>query len=223
MALAGGCSKQGKALPKANSGRAAFEPFEPYGTAARARAFIGAAPRLRAPRWEPPKEPEPRCRRSPRSAPAASTRARQRPSSASPARRSRSPPPRASAERRAKAEPARRRVIATMAQDGLFTKLHLSVTARTRPGQAVLVSGSATADRTAGALEMVPAPERRRRAGVAASLGTHSSAAKTIERGSSVSPKLVARRSPAQTSGPSGGRPSPSSSPRARATTTATC
>jgi len=46
-----------------------------------------------------------------------------------------------------------------MAQDGLFTKLHLSVTARTRPGQAVLVSGSATADRTAGALEMVTSPD----------------------------------------------------------------
>lgn len=46
-----------------------------------------------------------------------------------------------------------------MAQDGLYTKLHLTVRARTQPGQVVLVSGSATSDRTSGALEMVTSPD----------------------------------------------------------------
>ena len=49
---------------------------------------------------------------------------------------------------------------ATMAQDGLYTKLHLAVRARTQPGQVVLVSGSATSDRTSGALEMVTSPDQ---------------------------------------------------------------
>ena len=47
-----------------------------------------------------------------------------------------------------------------MAQDGLYTKLHLAVRARTQPGQVVLVSGSATSDRTSGALEMVTSPDQ---------------------------------------------------------------
>ena len=62
--------------------------------------------------------------------------------------------------RRQRAPPRNQTPKKNMAQDGLYTKLHLAVRARTQPGQVVLVSGSATSDRTSGALEMVTSPDQ---------------------------------------------------------------